>query len=478
MSKLDRGFGAKVRALRRREGLTQARMAERLSISPSYLNLIEHDKRRLSAALLIKIAGAFDIDLQQFSIDSDTSLTSDLMEAFSDPVFEDHSLTNGDIQDLVRTSPAVSRAVLSLYTHFREGQQSLQILSEKLLDHENFSPGSSALPSEEVTALIQQARNHFPELEANAEQLWRTAGLNSNHIYSGLVRYLEQDLGVRVKVVKSRVGGAVRRYDPKTHELRLSEVMAPRTRHFQVAHQIALLTQASVFDQILANPTLSTDDSRKLGRMVLANYFAGAVLMPYTPFFQAAEKERYDVELLGHRFRTSFEQVCHRLSTLQRPGQEGVPLHLIKIDPAGNISKRFSASGIRFARFGGSCPRWNVSRAFLTPSHIRIQISQMHSGEPYFCIAKIVERRHGGFRAPETVYAIGLGTRLEHAHRMVYSDGFDLSHPQHIVPIGITCRSCEQLDCDQRAFPSLHQPLQLDENARGIGFYSVVSAEE
>lgn len=472
------GLGAKVRALRRREGLTQVRMAERLGISASYLNLIEHDKRPLPAALLIKLASTFEIDLKQFSADSDASLVSDLMETFGDPLFDEHNLTNADVRDLVRQSPTIARAVLTLYSQYRGGQQSLQTLASRMVDHADLAGVSgSALPSEEVTALIQQSRNHFPELEANAERMWRSARLNPNDIFNGLVRMLEEDLGVTTKVVKSRLGGAVRRYDPKARELRLSEVMAPRTRHFQIAHQIGLLTQSAVLDRLTAHPSLTTEDSRKLARMVLANYFAGAILMPYSIFHQAAEAERYDVELLGHRFRTSFEQVCHRLTTLQRPGHEGVPFHLIKIDPAGNISKRFSASGIRFARFGGSCPRWNVSRAFLTPRHIRIQLSQMPDGEPYFCIAQTVERRHGGFRAPETVYAIGLGTNIEHAHRMVYSDGIDLKNPQGIVPIGVTCRMCERLDCDQRAFPSLRHPLQLDENARGVGFYASVHGD-
>jgi predicted transcriptional regulator len=197
--------------------------------------------------------------------------------------------------------------------------------------------------------------------------------------------------------------------------------------------------------------------------------------MPYERFLAAAKATRYDVELLGHRFRTSFEQVCHRLSTLQRPGSEGVPFHFLKIDTAGNISKRFSASGIRFARFGGACPRWNVARAFMSSHDLRIQISRMPAGETYFCVAKVVRRRHGGYRAAETVHAVGLGCRLTDARQLVYADGFDLeAFDDQVVPIGVTCRLCERRDCDQRAFPSLQQPLKLDENVRGVGFYSTV----
>ena len=173
-------------------------------------------------------------------------------------------------------------------------------------------------------------------------------------------------------------------------------------------------------------------------------------------------------------FRVGFEQVCHRLTTLRRPGAEGVPFHMLRIDVAGNISKRFSASGIRFARFSGACPRWNVFSAFLTPGMIRIQVSRMPDGHQYFCIARTIQKDSGGYHAQHAVQAIGLGCRVEHARELVYSDGIDVANPDTCIPVGITCRLCERTDCEQRALPSLKVPLQVDQNVRGVSLYAPV----
>jgi predicted transcriptional regulator len=220
---------------------------------------------------------------------------------------------------------------------------------------------------------------------------------------------------------------------------------------------------------------LTTPESRTVARVALANYFGGAVLMPYERFLQAAKSLRYDIELLGHRFRTSFEQVCHRLTTLQRPGSEGVPFHMIRIDVAGNISKRFSASGIRFARFSGACPRWNVFSALSTPGLIRVQLSRMPDGKSYFCLACSVRKDSGGYLAPHAVQAIGIGCPASMARELVYADGIDLENLEAAVPVGVTCRLCERMDCTQRAFPPLQHPLRVKEGVRGVSFYAPAS---
>jgi predicted transcriptional regulator len=289
---------------------------------------------------------------------------------------------------------------------------------------------------------------------------------------------LEQDHGVRVQVSKLRADrAALRRFDPGARTLTLSETLAPRSRNFQLAHQLGLLSRSEVLTRLADAQGVSGDETRRLLRVALASYFAGAALMPYGPFLAAARADRYDVELIGHRFQTSFEQVCHRLTCLRRPGSEGVPFHFIRIDIAGNISKRFSASGIRFARFAGACPRWNVHSAFLTPGMIRTQLSRMPDGTSYFCFARTVSKGGGGYHAPHTVQAIGMGCEVRHARELVYADGIDLENLDAAVPIGVTCRLCERMDCEQRAFPPLQYPLHVDENVRGVSFYAPVGAE-
>ena len=269
----------------------------------------------------------------------------------------------------------------------------------------------------------------------------------------------------------------VRRFDPERGHLVLSEVLPPRARHFQLAHQIGLLEHGNVLDDYIERSRRRTPESVTLCRVVLANYFAGAVLMPYGSFLNAARELRYDIEMLGHRFRTSFEQVCHRLTTLKRPNDVGVPFHMVRVDIAGNLSKRFSGSGIRFARFGGACPRWNVHAAFLQPGFIRTQLSRMPDGTAYFCVARTVRKEGGGFRAPQSRLAIGLGCAVEHARELVYADGIDLDNLDAAELIGPTCRLCERSDCRQRAFPPIHSSLSVDENVRGLSFYSAPRSE-
>ncbi len=469
-------LGAKVRSLRRRENLSQVQMAERLGISPSYLNLIENNRRPLPAALLIKLAQLFGVDLHAFGGDEDARMVSDLLEAFSDPAFDMYGLASTDLRDLAINQPQVARAVLALYRSYKTQREASATLASRLDGQDPGAMDRSQLPSEEVNDLVQRHMNHFPELEEGAEELWRKGRLDPEELYAGLVRYLDKHHGIHVRI--ARGGGerdVLRRFEPEKKMLTLSELLPTRSRLFQLAHQVALLTQHTKIDRIVADAHLTSDESRGLATVALANYFAGAVLLPYGPFLEACRQERYDIDVIGRRFRVGFEQVCHRFTTLRRSGSEGVAFHMIRIDVAGNISKRFSASGIRFARFSGACPRWNVFAAFMTPGMIRIQISRFPDGATYFCLARTIHKDSGGYHAQQPVQAIGLGCRLEQARELVYSDGVDLENANLATPVGVTCRLCERSDCEQRAFPSLRHALQVDENVRGVSLYAPVT---
>lgn len=467
-------LGHRVRRLRREEGLTQAAMAERLGISASYLNLIEHDRRPLTVPVLLALSREFEVELSSLSEEDGAALQGDLMEVFGDGLFDRAGLKAADVAALVEASPEVARAVLSLYRAYHDERAERQALAERVTDIDSSSENpSSRLPSEAVSDFVQEHRNHFPDMERGADELRHAASDDPGNLLSGLTAHLQKRHGVAVEVVPAgSAGGAVRIFDVRARRLWLSEVLPPRSRLFQLAHQLALLELKERIDAVVEpSPALLSADSRALARVALANYVAGAVLMPYEAFFKAARSARYDIEVLGHRFRTSFEQVCHRLTTLGRPGAEGVPLHMVRVDIAGNISKRFSASGIRFARFSGACPRWNVHASFMQPGFIRTQLSRMPDGTTYFCIARTVRREGGGFRVPQSRLAIGLGCDVAHARELVYADGVNLENLEAAVPIGPTCRLCERTDCRERAFPPLQSRLNVDENVRGLSFY-------
>ncbi|WP_280523989.1 helix-turn-helix domain-containing protein [Enhygromyxa salina] len=472
-------LGSKVRSKRRARRMTQAELARRMGISASYLNLIEHNQRPLTATLLIKLAQEFSLELSEFAADEDQRLAAHMLEAFADPVFEEHGLNSAEVRELANSSPAIARAVLTLYEQFQRARESLVELAEvSYATQEGHAEGAmnlrgEVLPSEEVNEYIQHHMNYFGELEQRAEQLWVAAKLKRGARFAGMAEWLErQGIGVLLSIDEQRI---VRRYDRDLRRINLSEALPPSSRNFQLATQIALICHHDLLEQLSEDdPILTSTNSRTLARLVLANYFAGAVLMPYASFHQTAVTQRYDIELLANRFGTSFEQVCHRLTTLRRAGAEGVPFHMLRVDIAGNISKRFSGSGIQFARFSGACPRWNVFRAFQTPGLIRVQTSIMPAGDPnkFFCVARTVAHGRGGYGAPRATLAVGLGCPIDRAPELVYADGVDLQDEEGMLAVGVTCRLCERRDCEQRVLPSLRQPLQLREDVRGVSMYT------
>ncbi|HKS24981.1 MAG TPA: short-chain fatty acyl-CoA regulator family protein [Thermoanaerobaculia bacterium] len=465
-------LGSKVRALRRREGVSQTELAGKLEISASYLNLIEHNQRPLQAHLLVKLAQVFQVDISAFADDSSSRLAADLQEVFGDPLFEEHPVTLADTRELAENATA-SRAIVALYRAYRNSVESERALAGRVHDGQITSIDPLHVPSEEVTDVIQQNTNFFSEIETAAETLAQRVRFDRSDMYRSMTGFLRERHGIEVALTPvSADRGAIRRFDPSRLVLSISEVLPPWGRQFQVAHQIGLLEAAPAFDAVLARSTnlLTTPESMKLCRIALSNYFAAALLMPYDDFLQMVENVRYDIELLQHHYTASWEQVCHRLTTLRKPGAAGVSFHFVRVDIAGNISKRFSGTGIRFARFSGSCPRWDVHAAFLTPGRIRTQLSRMPDGTAYFCVARTIRKSYG-YASGDALMAVGIGCPVSDARRIVYADAYDLDNLEAAVPIGTTCRLCERLDCDQRAFPPLQQGLVLDENVRGRSFY-------
>lgn len=457
-------------------------LARRLGISASYLNLIEHQQRSLTASLLLRLAKEFEVDLAAF--DADDALLPDLAEVLADPVFGEGAPSQAELSGHVDASPVLARKLVKLFRAYKEASGAADSLATRIYDgHQELGPVPTGLASEEVSDFIQREGNYFDVLEQRADALREALSLpvhddrevtrSRRLLEPRLVEHLEQRLGVQVELQASRKRPlTLRRYDADAKRLYLAEVLPDASRTFQLAAQYALIEHGDLLSELARHSALASEAGVRLARMVLANYFASAVQMPYTAMRKAVVRERYDIELLGQRFGASFEQVCHRLTSLRRPGDEGIPFHMIRVDLAGNISKRFSASGIRFARFAGACPRWNVFRAFLSPGAIRVQTSVMPEGPVFFCVARTVLRAYGDHHVPRTIQAIGLGCQVEHAREMVYADGVDVDTVDSALPIGVTCRLCERTDCEQRAFPSIRSGAPIDEDFRGPSPYS------
>ncbi len=460
-------LGQKIRRLRQDRGLTQQQMAGELGISASYLNLIEHDERPVTVSLLLKLGEKFGVDLNALTDDAERQLAAALSEVFADAGLREGGVDSNEIARLVGAAPRAARAIADLYRALRAARDDAQALN---IDLSEGRTRRVVLPTEEARDFFEARRNHFPALETAAETLQPTAGSELGRTLGDrLARH--HSVTVEVAPVES-MAGAFRRFEPQSRRLSLSEALPLASRNFHLAYQLGLLEARDAIGEIIRAAKLSAPESEMLCRVGLANYFAGAVLMPYAAFLAAAQAERYDIERLMNRFGVSFEQAAHRLSTLNRPGAAGIPLFFARADIAGNVSKRFSAAGFHFSRYGGACPRFVVHEAFATPGLIRRQIARLPDGATFFCVARTVEKPGGGFHAPSGHMAVVLGCDIGRAAEIVYADGLDLARPEAATEIGVGCRLCERADCRQRAFPPLQHRLVVDEAVKGPSAYA------
>lgn len=455
-------IGGRIKRLRRARGLSQAQLAQALEISPSYLNLIEHNRRRITVPLLFRIAGHFGVEPGELAESDDGRLAGDLMELFGDDIFADSDLTNHDIRDLAANHPAAGRAVLKLFDRLKQLQRP---------EAQAEAPQSGYnLAAEAVSDFLQTEANYFPTLETAAERVRADIDTAADSFEHGLRVFLFNVFGIEVRLA-SLPNGVVRRLEDGGRVLAIADILEPESALFAMAQQAALLSAEAEIMALIEHSTLPRPDSIGLARNVLASYMAAALIMPYEPFFTACRDTRYDIERIARRFRASFEQVCHRMTTLQRPGMSGIPLHLVRTDIAGNISKRFSLSGIHIPRHSGACPRWNVYAAFLNPGQINVQISQMPDGQRYFCIARAQTKGAHAHNAPRRHLSIGLGCSVAHADKMIYADGIDLNAPGGAVPIGVGCRICPRRECGQRAHPPADHRFPTDDGQRMENLY-------
>ncbi|MFN4098710.1 MAG: short-chain fatty acyl-CoA regulator family protein [Pararhodobacter sp.] len=454
--------GAKLREIRGRLQLTQKEFALRLGVSLPYLNQMENNNRPVSTTVVLALAREFGTDVTELSTGDSERMVTDLREALADPVFPAPAPSAADLRLVASNAPGVARALLALHRAYRQTHERLASLDEALGRDDRMLRAS---PWEEVRDFFHYCDNYIDAVDRAAELFAQ----GPESIEAKAAKLLERK-GVGLQFSD---GPMLRQYDSPRRILTLSTKAAPATRRFQLLHQIALLTQNALLEATLDLARFQSDEARAIAKIGLANYFAGAALLPYRAFLNAAQETRHDLEMLADRFGASIEQVAHRLSTLQRPGAKGVPFYFVRVDQAGTITKRHSATRLQFARYGGACPLWNVHQAFETPGRFLRQLAETPDGVRYFCLARDVAKTGGSFRAPVRRYAIGLGCEIRHADQLTYADDMDLTHPQAFEPIGISCRICARPDCHQRSVPPLEQGLTIDPDRRGVQPYAI-----
>jgi len=471
MNQINLQIGHKIKAKRKKLGITQADLSKKLSISPTYLNLMENGKRKINMDLLLKIANELNVDISDIAKKTDTNLYQNLMELLGDNLFENLDITNFDVKQLLDTNPLIAKALVKLGDNYKKKNQEIvskvENISGKFIDSRK-----NSFPGEVVADFIQENENYFPKLEEFATDIFNKIHTNNRVGYSSICGYLLNRHKIEVKdVVPNEDKPFTKQYDENKKIFLVSDYLNLETKKLYAGAHVGQLEATDVIDEHLNTFSFPSEESKKLSKVALLNYVGAAIIMPYKPFYEECIKQRYDVELLQNTFAVSFEQVAHRLTCLQDPKMRGIPFHMLRADVAGNISKRFSLSGIEIPRYGGACPRWNIYKAFTMPGKINAAVSKMSNGDKYVCIARTVEKGIGKHGMEKTLLSIGLGCQAKYAKDFVYADSLNLNDKKTETPIGVNCRTCDRMDCQQRAFPPLHKKFDIDLNKRGISVY-------
>jgi hypothetical protein len=454
-------LGARLKRLRRDLGLTQTRMAEDLGVSPSYLNLLERNQRPVTAQVLLRLAEAYDLDLRSLSTDEPGG-GAGLDEVLADKMFADLAINRHEVADVAELSPSLAEAFVRLYRAYLDRGSLIDLGAFEGRD------GGATTPTDWVRDLVGAQRNHFADLEEIAERIVAELAVDPRELTPAVRDRLLEVHGVRTRVMPVEImAGALRRYDRHRKQLLISETMAPASRTFAMTYQLGLIEQGEAIAQIADRYAPPDRATREQLKVFLGNYLAAAVMTPYGKFLAALEETGYDIERVRSRFGVSFEQAAHRLTTLARSGARGIPFFMVRVDAAGNISKRYSSGPFPFSRFGGTCPRWNVHDSFKTPGRIVTQVIETPDGERYFTLSRTVRRVAGLLAGLEDELAVGLGCELKHAGKLTYAKGLDIAQPA-VIEVGPACRICERRLCPQRAAAPVNRTPLVEDSVKSV----------
>jgi predicted transcriptional regulator len=455
--------GHAVRRLRRTQAMTQVAFADAVDISPSYLNLIERNQRPLTAALLLRLVDRFDVDPRRLGRDEAAGGIEGLRRRLADPIFADIGIDRAEMAEWLAAAPGGVEAFARAYDRMRQGGTDTDA-----------SPPPS--PVDSVRREIERWRNHFADLDAMAEAVADELRLGAGDLYGALTERLRvrHQLAIRILPVDI-MPDRLRRLDLHARQIQLSEMLDAASRTFQVATILAQIEAAGEIDALVAGAGFGDRTAERLYRRHLQGYFAAAIMMPYARFLRACEQSGYDIFLLQRRFGAGFEQVAHRLTTLQRVGARGLPWFMMRIDRAGQLSKRYAgASAAPLAEAEGRCPLWRVHDMFGRPGEVRSHLVSISDGEGarpvgdrWFTLARTVERPAMAARVDTAMFGIILGVRADLAASLVYARGQNLGEGQ-ATPIGLGCPACIIPDCPQRSAPPRGVPLDLNDRERGL----------
>jgi len=456
-------YGPIIRAKRQEKHIKAKDLAADLSITPAFLSLIESNQRKPDGDTLLKIQEILEIETEDLKKKVNPDLVNKTQEIVKIPSIEKFDIRPEEAEEIVRINPKIAEALVKL------GKENIGLRGENI----EKKSVEEIFPGEQVSDFIQKFENYFPKLEEFATKTYEKIKMNNKARYLSICEYLKEKHKILVKdIIPPEKKPFSKIYYPEKKEFYLSDLLALETRKLFVAALVAQLEADDIIEEYLDHFSFEKEVGRKVSKVALLNYTGAAIIMPYENFYNEVTKYRYDLELLQNSFAVSFEQVCHRVTCLQDPKKRGIPLHMIRVDRSGNVSKRFSLSGIELPRLSGACPKWNVYSAFSNPGKITAAVSRMaDSGEKYVCIAKTVEKGISKYGEEKGLLSIGLGCQIKHAKDFVYADGLNLKDEKNESKIGVSCRKCNLIDCSQRAFPPETRGYNININQRGVSIF-------
>ena len=456
-------YGPIIRAKRQEKHMKAKDLASDLSITPAFLSLIESNQRKPDGDTLLKIQEILEIETEDLKKKVNPDLVNKTQEIVKIPSIEKFDIRPEEAEEIVRINPKIAEALIKL------GKENIELRGENI----EKKSVEEIFPGEQVSDFIQKFENYFPKLEEFATKTYEKIKMNNKARYLSICEYLKEKHKILVKdIIPPEKKPFSKIYYPEKKEFYLSDLLALETRKLFVAALVAQLEADDIIEEYLDHFSFEKEVGRKVSKVALLNYTGAAIIMPYENFYNEVTKYRYDLELLQNSFAVSFEQVCHRVTCLQDPKKRGIPLHMIRVDRSGTVSKRFSLSGIELPRLSGACPKWNVYSAFSNPGKITAAVSRMaDSGEKYVCIARTVEKGISKYGEEKGLLSIGLGCQIKHAKDFVYADGLNLKDEKNESKIGVSCRKCNLIDCSQRAFPPETRGYNININQRGVSIF-------
>lgn len=454
--------GAAIKRLRRGASMTQLALAEALDISPSYLNLIEGNQRPLSARLMLLLADRFDFDPRQLVADEPGGGVSGMGRRLADPMFDDLAIDRAELEEWLIAAPNTAEAFVTLF----DNRSTRQI--ETVPDKSD--------PIQLVRREIERWRNHFADLDALAETLADELRLGAADLYGAIAERLRGKHQLTIRILpESVLPETLRRLDLHARQLQLSEMLDSASRTFQAAILLGEIEVQAEIDSLVSGAGFKDKTALHLYRSHLTSYFAAALIMPYARFLRACEQTGYQIPVLQRRFGANFEQVAHRLTTLQRVGARGLPFFMLRIDRSGLVSKRFAgASNASLVESENRCPLWNVHRVFDRPLEVQTQLVGLEDGSTWFTLSLAVQGTGSaiGNSAPE--FAVSLGISADLASNLYYARGTDLS-ADNATLIGLGCPACTRTQCSQRSAPPKNRVLRFNDRETGLTPYNFVN---